>query len=72
MAPGNTYGKQARGTMEIMMAMYETMRIKNIVKMPLETKESPLEMMVADGTLPVLQEGRYDLRSPFPGQTWKR
>ena len=65
-------GKQARYTMEIMMAIYESLRINNVVKMPLTTKESPLEMMVADGTLPVLQEGRYDLRAPVPDQTWKR
>lgn len=63
-------GKQARYTMEIMMAMYESLRIKNIVKIPLTTRESPLEMMVADGTLPVLVEGRYDLRASFPDQTW--
>jgi len=28
--------------------------------------------MVNDGTLPVLEEGRYDLRKPFEGQTWKK
>ena len=34
-------GRQARYTMEIMMAIYESLRVKNLVKMPLETKESP-------------------------------
>ena len=29
-------------------------------------------MMVADGTLPVLEEGRYDLRAPFPEQEQKQ
>jgi hypothetical protein len=38
----------------------------------METKELPLELMVNDGTLPVLEEGRYDLRAPFEGQTRKR
>ena len=47
---------------------YESLRIKNVVTMPLETRESPLELMVADGTLPVLKEGRYDIRKPFPEQ----
>lgn len=61
-------GKQARYTMEIMMAFYESLRIKNVVKMPLETRDSPLDMMIEDGTLPVLEEGRYDLRAPFPEQ----
>ena len=61
-------GRQARYTMEIMMAIYESLRIKNVVIMPLETRESPLELMVADGTLPILKEGRYDIRRPFPEQ----
>ena len=61
-------GRQARYTVEIMMAIYESLRIKNVVTMPLETRESPLELMVADGTLPVLEEGRYDIRKPFPEQ----
>jgi len=29
--------------MEIMMAIYESLRIKNVVKMPLKTRELPLE-----------------------------
>ncbi len=65
-------GEQARYTIEIMMAIYESLRIKNVVYMPLETKELPLELMVNDGTLPVLEEGKYDLRTPFEGQTRKR
>ena len=62
-------GRQARYTMEIMMAIYESLRIKNVVTMPLETKESPLELMIEDGTLPVLEEGRYDIRRAFPEQS---
>jgi len=61
-------GRQARYTMEIMMAIYESLRIKNVVEIPLKTRESPLELMVEDGTLPVLKPGRYDLRNPFPEQ----
>ncbi len=61
-------GRQARYTMEIMMAIYESLRIKNVVDIPLKTRESPLELMVEDGTLPVLKPGRYDLRRPFPEQ----
>ena len=61
-------GRQARYTMEIMMAIYESLRIKGVVIMPLQTRESPLKLMVEDGTLPVLKEGRYDLRAPFPEQ----
>lgn len=58
-------GRQARYTMEIMMAIYESLRIKGLVKMPLKTKESPLEMMIKDGTLPVEKPGKYDIRVPF-------
>ena len=61
-------GRQARYTMEIMMAIYESLRVKNLVKMPLETKESPLDLMIEDGTLPILKKGRYDIRQPFPEQ----
>jgi len=61
-------GRQARYTMEIMMAIYESLRIKNVVKMPLKTRESPLELMIEDGTLPVLKPGRYDIRKAFPEQ----
>ena len=60
--------KQARYTLEIMMAIFESLRIKNVVHMPLTTRECPLDTMVADGTLPVLTKGRYDLRAPFPDQ----
>jgi len=59
-------GRQARYTMEIMLAFYESLRIKNVVVMPMTTRENPLDLMVADGTLPVLKEGRYDIRAPFP------
>lgn len=59
-------GRQARYTLEIMLAFYESLRIKNVVMMPMETKESPLDMMVEDGTLPVIKPGRYDIRTPFP------
>ena len=65
-------GVQARYTLEIMMAIYESLRIKDVVHIPMETKELPLELMVNDGTLPVLVEGKYDLRKPFEGQTWKK
>ncbi len=61
-------GRQARYTMEIMMAIYESLRIKNVVTMPLETSESPLDLMLEEGVFPTLIEGRYDIRAPFPEQ----
>jgi hypothetical protein len=54
--------------MELMMAIYESLRIKSVVMLPLQTRENPLDLMVEDGTLPVLKPGRYDIRAPFPEQ----
>ena len=65
-------GRQARYTMEIMMAIYESSRIRDVVEMPLRTRENPLKLMVEDGTLPVLKPGRYDIRAAFPEQTAPR
>ena len=58
-------GRHARATMEIMMAIYESLRIQNVVHLPLETRESPLELMIDDGTLTVTKPGKYDIRVPF-------
>jgi UDP-N-acetyl-2-amino-2-deoxyglucuronate dehydrogenase len=62
-------GHIAYKTMEIMMAIYESLRIKNVVILPLLTRENPLDLMVEDGMLPVLKPGRYDIRAPFPEQS---
>ena len=51
-----------------MMAIYESLRIKNVVKMPLKTENCPWNLMVEDGTLPVFKPGHYNLRNPFPAQ----
>jgi predicted dehydrogenase len=56
--------KQTRYTVEILMAIYESLRIKGLVKMPLATKESPLYLMIDDGALPVEKPGKYDIRLP--------
>jgi predicted dehydrogenase len=56
--------KQTRYTIEILMAIYESLRIKGLVKMPLETKESPLHLMIDDGALPIAKPGKYDIRLP--------
>lgn len=54
--------KHGRATVEIMMGLYESVRTKGLVRMPLETKESPLVLMINDGTLPVEKPGKYDIR----------
>jgi predicted dehydrogenase len=61
-------GRQARYTMEIMMAIYESVRIRDVVRMPLQIKESPLELMIREGILKVERPGRYDIRVPFEEQ----
>ena len=55
-------GRQARVTVEIMMGLYESARRKQIVSFPLQEKGYPLELMIAEGGLPVEIEGRYDIR----------
>ncbi len=61
-------GRHAATTMAILMAIYESLRIKDVVKFPLTTRPNPLDLMVEGGTLPVFVEGRYDIRAPFPEQ----
>ena len=62
-------GGIARLTMEVMMAIYESARIRDVVELPLHTGDNPLDLMVDEGTLPVEIQGRYDIRAPFPEQT---
>jgi predicted dehydrogenase len=58
-------GRHARATMEIMMAIYESLRIHDVVHLPLQTKPSPLELMIDGGALPVTKPDKYDIRVPF-------
>jgi predicted dehydrogenase len=57
-------GTTARATVELMMAIYESARIRGRVSLPLTTMRSPLVMMIEDGSLRVEKEGRYDIRVP--------
>jgi len=61
-------GRHGRTTMAILMAIYESLRLKDVVKFPLTIRANPLDLMVEGGTLPVFVEGRYDIRAPFPEQ----
>ncbi|MBD05356.1 MAG: hypothetical protein CME24_13520 [Gemmatimonadetes bacterium] len=56
-------GHKARDTVEVMMALYESARRNEVVRLPLEEKGYPLELMIGEGKLPVREEGRYDIRS---------
>ncbi|MAG36677.1 MAG: hypothetical protein CL878_10620 [Dehalococcoidia bacterium] len=57
-------GRRARATVEIMMALYQSAREHRMMRLPLEERDNPLELMVAEGKLPVRDPGRYDIRDP--------
>jgi len=59
----NCSGRVNIKTLEVLMAAYESARIRDVVVLPFECKESPLEKMIEDGTLPVTQPGMYDIRA---------
>ena len=55
--------QNAYAVMEIMMALYESARLKEVTRLPLQTRANPLDLMVESGDLPVKRPGRYDIRS---------
>ena len=55
--------QKGRAALEIMMAIYESSRLHEVVRMPLETRVYPLDLMVESGHLPVERPGSYDIRS---------
>ncbi len=55
-------GRIARDTVEVMMAMYESARRNTTITLPLKEKDYPLELMINEGTLPLEDEERYDIR----------
>ena len=59
-------GIHGKITIEILMAIYESVRINDVVEFPLKTRPNPLDLMVEGGLMPVFKEGRYDIRAPFP------
>jgi len=55
-------GRQARRAVEIMMALYESARRHQVVRLPLQEKDYPMDLMIAEGKVPVQKPGRYDIR----------
>ncbi len=55
-------GRNARFTVDIMMALYESARRRQVVHLPLAEQGYPLEKMIASGELPVTEPGTYDIR----------
>jgi hypothetical protein len=59
--------------MEIMMALYESARLKEHTRLPLQTRANPLDLMVESGDLPIQRPGKYDIRSSHvrgEGMSW--
>lgn len=54
--------RQARRTVEILMAIYQSARNHEVVRMPLKETGYPMDLMIAEGKLPVEEPGRYDIR----------
>jgi predicted dehydrogenase len=54
--------RQARRTVEILMAIYQSARDHEVVRMPLKETGYPMDLMIAEGKLPVQEPGKYDIR----------
>jgi predicted dehydrogenase len=55
-------GRQARATLEILMAIYQSARDHEVVRTPLSVRANPLDLMAEEGKLPISEPGRYDIR----------
>ena len=55
-------GRNARNTVEVMMALLQSARQHEVVRLPLQEKGYPLELMIAEGKLEPTEKGRYDIR----------
>jgi predicted dehydrogenase len=49
--------------LEILMAIYESARSRQVAHLPLATRVNPLDVMVDSGDLPVTRPGPYDIRA---------
>ena len=54
--------RHGRETLAILMAIYQSAREHELVRMPLSVQENPLDRMVEEGRLPVIESGAYDIR----------
>ena len=62
-------GTQTRHTVEIMMALYQSVREGEVMRLPLTEGVFPLSAMIEEGKLPLRYPERYDIRDP-QRQTW--
>ncbi len=62
-------GTQTRHTVEIMMALYQSVREGEVMRLPLAEGAYPLSAMVAEDKLPLRYSEKYDIRDP-QRRTW--
>lgn len=62
-------GIQTRHTVEIMMALYQSVREGEVMRLPLAEGAYPLSAMVAEDKLPLRYPEKYDIRDP-QRRTW--
>ena len=62
-------GTQTRHTVEIMMALYQSVRAGEVTRLPLTEGAYPLTAMVAEDKLPLRYPEQYDIRDP-QRRTW--
>ena len=55
--------KHGRAAVEIIMAIYESARMHEVVQLPLQTHANPLDLMIKTGDLSIERPGRYDIRA---------
>jgi predicted dehydrogenase len=57
------HGTNGYKALEMLMGVYESARRHEQVRLPLQTRVNPLDLMVESGELPVERPGRYDIRA---------
>ncbi len=55
--------QRGKAALEIMMGVYESARMRERVKLPLQTRANPLDVAVESGLWPVERPGRWDERA---------
>ncbi|MEE2709865.1 MAG: Gfo/Idh/MocA family oxidoreductase [Gemmatimonadota bacterium] len=55
--------RQARHAVDIIMAMYQSARDHEVVRMPMAETGYPMDLMFEEGKIPVIEPGAYDIRS---------
>lgn len=56
-------GHRGKAALEVMLGVYESARIRERVRLPLQTRVNPLDMAVESGVIPVQCPGVWDERS---------